>query len=165
MWAAKVSAAGAATADWPPGQRVKFRLAGGSSAEGEVSSAVVARCWRSLTRARVQVVAHDSRAGVVVLKGEADAYTVVSLSCITDVIERLPPAAGFVPEARAAACARGWRSLRAAQPLPDHDAARAARRLDEALRAAETAAARIGEGVSRQAQTLFDAISKTCAAR
>ncbi len=51
----------------------------------------------------------------------------------------------------------------APQPLPEIDDTRAARRLEEALRAAEAASERIGLGVSRDAQALFDAISKTCA--
>ena len=45
------------------------------------------------------------------------------------------------------------------------DDARAAKRLADGTRAAEEAAARIGVGVSAEAQSLFDALSKTLPVR
>ena len=48
-----------------------------------------------------------------------------------------------------------------AQKLPAVDDARSARRLEEAVRAAEAESERVGVGVTRQAQLLFDALSKT----
>ena len=47
------------------------------------------------------------------------------------------------------------------QKLPAVDDARSARRLEEAVRAAEAESERVGVGVTRQAQLLFDALSKT----
>ena len=80
--------------------------------------------------------------------------------------ERTPPAAGYVPEARARAhAAQGVAALTlpplSTQKLPAVDDARSARRLEEAVRAAEAESERVGVGVTRQAQLLFDALSKT----
>jgi hypothetical protein len=47
------------------------------------------------------------------------------------------------------------------QKLPAVDDARSAKRLEDAVRAAEADAERMGVGVTRQAQSLFDALSKT----
>jgi protein LSM12 len=57
--------------------------------------------------------------------------------------------------------ARSPFSLSPLQNLPELDAARSGKRLEDALRDAAAAAARIGVGVSKEAQALFDALSKT----
>ena len=52
--------------------------------------------------------------------------------------------------------------LGAHQATPQLDDARIQRRLDDALRAAEAATQRLGVGVTRNVQALFDALAKTC---
>ena len=48
------------------------------------------------------------------------------------------------------------------QATPQLDDTRIHRRLDDALRAAEAATQRLGVGVTRNVQALFEALAKTC---
>ena len=134
-----------------------------------------------------QVFAADKRSGVLVLK-TGDDVVVVSTAAVKvsphlpvcaalctsadssahqEVVLRTAPPASYVAEVRGAFLPCFFPG--ASSPTPDThqatpqlDDARIQRRLDDALRAAEAATQRLGVGVTRNVQALFDALAKTC---
>lgn len=100
-----------------------------------------------------EVFTSDKAADVIVLKTagskpDQHGLRMISLKAVKDILERTPPPAGYQME-----------------KLPDVLEDRLARREQEAVKAAEVEAERIGQGVTREAQALFDAIAKTLPCR